>query len=1021
MNASIRIFSYIIVTAAMCTLSIPSSAQGGDSYPENGKQMLLTPDRKQNEEAFKRGVSLYRKRAFGAALMELESLYPRMKEEAQQDLAEYYILASKAALNGDNTAAYIEEYLNRTTNDKYRNMARLLLGEEMMKSGRLREADSLFGLVQEKRLPKGLISNFKYNRAYLSLIDGQLEEAKEGFRYVHTQQDEHYTDAGYYLAYIAYLQKDYDQALKGFEAVVNEDGDAYPKARVYIAQIHFVRQDYPYILDQRSDLEKLDIDGATTQEIRRMIGVAYYATGDYGRAVEYLERYRENGGRINREERYLLGYSYYMLNNYGRAISEFQQIIEGEDKLTQNAYYHLGDASLKNGDKGGAMKAFSMAAGMTQNPQISEDALYNYAKLSYENSGSDLYTQKIELMKRYLNKYPDSDRTNEMRQYLFSLYLNSSDYDAAMAEFRNIRNPSPEIKKAIERLSYERGMRYMESKQYPEAISLFDQTIGYGYTPKYTALSKLWKAEALFRQGTYDERVIGLYQDYIRSSQPSLTENQMAHYNIAYIRFNRQEWAEATDWFNRFISRYQPDDAYKADAYLRLGDIRYTQRDYKGANDYYRKAIDLNAGSADYPEYQMAINYGLMGRPEDKIRSLQAISKNRNSSYSDLATLELGATYIRQNRFAEGDKVLKQFTAERPESAYYVPALLELGMANINLNDPRKALGYYKTIVEKYPQAPEVKDAMTAIKGIYVSEGNADGYLAFAEKAGSEYKVGDEEKEQLAFDALQQLYVKSDYDGLIASTDAYLKNYPQGAHASDATFFRAESLLKKGDTKQAAETFEKLIAMPNNQYTSASLEYAANLYRQAGDTDKEYAALLKLYRQSTNPSQKRAALAALMAGSLRSDDTQRQTETSELVLADKDADAETLSLARFVSGRDLYNAGKYAQAAETLTKVKLPASRAEGIQSQFLIADAYVKLKKDQEAERQIQKIAGMETDHQYWVARSFLLLGDIYLSRGDKFQAKATYQSVADGYENPNDGIRKTAREKLSKLTDKQ
>lgn len=80
-----------------------------------------------------------------------------------------------------------------------------------------------------------------------------------------------------------------------------------------------------------------------------------------------------------------------------------------------------------------------------------------------------------------------------------------------------------------------------------------------------------------------------------------------------------------------------------------------------------------------------------------------------------------------------------------------------------------------------------------------------------------------------------------------------------------------------------------------------------------------------------------------------------------------------------------------------------------------------MKLKKDQEAERQIQKIAGMETDHQYWVARSFLLLGDIYLSRGDKFQAKATYQSVADGYENPNDGIRKTAREKLSKLTDKQ
>jgi hypothetical protein len=34
---------------------------------------------------------------------------------------------------------------------------------------------------------------------------------------------------------------------------------------------------------------------------------------------------------------------------------------------------------------------------------------------------------------------------------------------------------------------------------------------------------------------------------------------------------------------------------------------------------------------------------------------------------------------------------------------------------------------------------------------------------------------------------------------------------------------------------------------------------------------------------------------------------------------------------------------------------------------------------------------------YEYWVASTYLLLGDIYLIQKDYFNAKATYQSVAD------------------------
>jgi predicted negative regulator of RcsB-dependent stress response len=57
------------------------------------------------------------------------------------------------------------------------------------------------------------------------------------------------------------------------------------------------------------------------------------------------------------------------------------------------------------------------------------------------------------------------------------------------------------------------------------------------------------------------------------------------------------------------------------------------------------------------------------------------------------------------------------------------------------------------------------------------------------------------------------------------------------------------------------------------------------------------------------------------------------------------------------------------------------------------------------------------KTPQNYWLAKSFILLGDIYMSRGDSFQARATYQSVVDGYSPADDGIVAEARQRIEKL----
>ena len=56
-------------------------------------------------------------------------------------------------------------------------------------------------------------------------------------------------------------------------------------------------------------------------------------------------------------------------------------------------------------------------------------------------------------------------------------------------------------------------------------------------------------------------------------------------------------------------------------------------------------------------------------------------------------------------------------------------------------------------------------------------------------------------------------------------------------------------------------------------------------------------------------------------------------------------------------------------------------------------------------------------TPHAFWLAKSFLALGDFYVQKGDMFQARATYQSIVDGYTPADDGIVAEAKEKIKKL----
>ena len=71
------------------------------------------------------------------------------------------------------------------------------------------------------------------------------------------------------------------------------------------------------------------------------------------------------------------------------------------------------------------------------------------------------------------------------------------------------------------------------------------------------------------------------------------------------------------------------------------------------------------------------------------------------------------------------------------------------------------------------------------------------------------------------------------------------------------------------------------------------------------------------------------------------------------------------------------------------------------------------------EAENLIFELIDHYAAYDYWVARSFILLADVYMKLDNTFQAKQTLQSIIDNYKGHELVI--IAQQKLDSISNKQ
>ncbi|HPI71715.1 MAG TPA: tetratricopeptide repeat protein, partial [Tenuifilaceae bacterium] len=343
-------------------------------------------------------------------------------------------------------------------------------------------------------------------------------------------QNKYAAPATYYYSHIAYEQKNYATALRGFEKL-STDETFSSFVPYYISQIYYLQREFEKVIAYAPPILE-SASPRRTPEIARLIGESYYRLKQYDEAVPYIEKFLESSLSLTREDNYLVGFVYYRTNNYEEAIKYLERVPTDEDELSQNTYYHLADCYIKLDDKIKARQAFAMASKSNFDMEIKEDALFNFAKITYETLYNP-FNEAIEAFRSYIELFPNSPRVDEAHHYLMLAYSNTKNYNDALQSLDKIKHKDASVKSAYQRVAFFRGLELFQNLSFAEATEKFSISLKYPeFNQTLNALGLYWRGESYYRQDQFQKAADDYNEFLVSPGSFSLPEYQMAHYNL---------------------------------------------------------------------------------------------------------------------------------------------------------------------------------------------------------------------------------------------------------------------------------------------------------------------------------------------------------------------------------------------------------------------------------------------------------------------------------------------------------
>jgi len=968
------------------------------------------------DNVFQKGINALHQKDTLSAFQYIQTAYhlKPTQENIKEDINYYYtylslVLQKPAA---ENLAI---SYLKSSNNKIYKTRINFFFGDYYVKKQNTQEALNAFDKVSIADLNNEELITMKYLQGYLYFKLGNWDKATSLLNSIRQlKQSVYYTDANYYAGFIALQKKDFPLALSCFEIASNNAAYA-SLTPFYISQIYYFNGDIEAAM---ANCEKaLQTEGQYYNlQLQQLMGHLLFEKKQYQKAVPYLAKYVAAQEIVEVQDLYQLSFCYFQDQQWEKSIEGFKKLANVEDSLGQNSMYLLGTAYLKVNDKNGAKNAFMLCASKSINLAQKEISLFNYGKLLVELKE---YSLAVTVLDKFIENYPQSTYFTESKALWITALAYNNNFNQALEAYQLIENPSLELLKIYPAILYGLSCNFINDGEVEKAFSLLNQLRNAPYNGNYLSATHFWLGEISYKMGRIND-AIGYLQKYmlepINAGEVNPTS---ARYILGYCFLKTGAYPKALIQFKEIsvLNTNTELDRYQQDAYVRVADCQMMLKKMNEALATYQHVIDLSWSYADYAFLQKATILGGIGKVNDKIKMLINYESNYpNSTYINDARMELADTYVSQEKFQDAIAPLSKITLDKSATQFYPQAYYKLGIVYFNLDKNQMALTTFKDLYASYPNSTESENAIEYIRNIFIEDQTPELYVQFMNDYG--HPLTTNEQDSLIFRASVLKYEQKRYTESATGFTAYLQKFPNGIHNLEATNLIAEIAYSKQNYDTALVYFSTIADRAPNLYAERAALIAARLnyfnYQQYELAEKYFTILLQIATQKENITE---ANKGLLRCQFKAEKWMDVSKIAQQILEDKNSAMDDIEMANMTIYHQKLLASDTSAALQIINKVIKTGSSVITAEAHYQLANLYLSQHKLSLAEKTAFDIIKRQASYEYWVTKTYILLGDIYVAQKDNFNAIATYKSVVDNA--TIEPLKIVAAQKLKELTE--
>ena len=476
---------------------------------------------------------------------------------------------------------------------------------------------------------------------------------------------------------------------------------------------------------------------------------------------------------------------------------------------------------------------------------------------------------------------------------------------------------------------------------------------------------------------------------------------QEANYNIGYSYFKQKEYSEANKSFRLFVmNKKDTKSAYVNDAYNRIGDCFFINRDFIRAIESYDKAISIGKKDVDYALFKKAESYSPQRKYEEKILALQQLLEEYpNSFYAGNAEFALASTYFRNLKnypkaVVHYNHIIDSYTLDQN---FVKKSMLDLGSVYINMDEEAKAIVSLKAVNQNYRGSKESKEAIKILKGIYTQNGNVNEFLSWLKGQGIKYSRSEEDS--IVYYAAENIYMQGDCDKSTKEFAKYLHRFSNGFFVSNAHFYMADCEFRVGKYADALLNYQYLIDNAVSEYTQKSLEKVAYINFEKY---KDYKAALVAYKRLKLVSEYKVTNRESRIGIMRCywnlEQADEAMKSARDVLSISDVEQAVRIEAKMIIAKIFHQQGDDSLAFQQYAIVADSSRGEASAEARYSMAEIMYNAGDYEKSESIIYDVIEQEPSYDYWLIKAFILSGNIFIKTDNIHQARATLNSIVEG-----------------------